>query len=1112
MKTLLTIFIIIVLLITGRLYGQIATYSPCGGTCTTVIGYPNEVVTSLLQTGFGTPGTPCSAGASGLSALTGATLGAYSSSGPHVYIKITPNTGYQLNVTGFTAYLRRSGSGPISARFAYSLDNGVTWTDDGTDHAPVNAGCGTAGALLSWGIGTLPIGISSTTNGIIVAIFPFGASASAGVLQVNGINILGTVTPGCTPPTITVSPLAPSFCAGTGGVTLTASGAGATGTYTWSPSTGLSASTGAAVTANPSATTTYTITGYSSATCSNTTTVTATINPLPSPAPITGASSVCVGASTTLNDATASGTWSITNPSLATITSSGMVTGILAGTDTAKYAVTNTCGTTTVSYPIIINPLPVGGAITGADSVCVGATIVLANATATTGGVWTSLNTAVATATGGTVGGVLADTTTVVYTITTACGTASAAHRVVVKALPFAGAISGADSVCFGTAISLTASVPGGVWSSANSAIASVSATGVVTGTSAALATTTIQYTVSTFSCGAATATHLVSSRPQPSAGTISGTTTFCNQAATVLTSTVPGGVWTSSNTGIAAPATGGTINGVAAGSATITYAVTNSCGTATATSAVVVNPLPPAIAGPTDLCVGANTVFANALPAGLWSSSAAAVATIDASGTAYGVAPGTTTITYTNSTTGCYITAPLLVNFSVPASVTITASTPTSVCAGTPVTYTAHIVNGGTSPLYVWSVDGVIITGTSSYTYTPADNDVVRCWIVSSLGCAVPDTASDLITMTVHHIATPQLALTTGTGDTVCVGALTTITPITTDGGAAPVYQWSVNTIPMSVGPTYSYFPANGDVISCTLTSNAFCRTADQASAIKILTVSPYLLPVVSTTINPGLTSCELYPVTYTASQVNGGTAPAYQWSVNGINTTTGAAFTYTPANGDQVQVLLTSNFPCVSTLYDTAISAMTVLPITQPIGVVNAVPGYIINEGANDTFVVTVLSGGGIAPTFQWFKNNVPIVGETGTSYVTNQLNTGDSINCVVTNTDQCSGVSVFNYVNVTIGDNVGVAQVGVLNNLVLAPNPNNGTFSIKGSIGNSDKELMLDITDMAGRKVYTTEATISNGSIDKQINVDQLPSGMYLLQLRSNTQTRVMHFVVE
>lgn len=78
-----------------------------------------------------------------------------------------------------------------------------------------------------------------------------------------------------------------------------------------------------------------------------------------------------------------------------------------------------------------------------------------------------------------------------------------------------------------------------------------------------------------------------------------------------------------------------------------------------------------------------------------------------------------------------------------LPLSVTITASAD-PVCAGTSVTYTAVVVNGGPSPTYAWRVNGDPIVGTgSTYTYVPSDGDVITCEVLSSEQCATPNPAT---------------------------------------------------------------------------------------------------------------------------------------------------------------------------------------------------------------------------------------------------------------------------------------------------------------------------------------------------------------------------------
>src|SRR5262249_3729122 len=77
-----------------------------------------------------------------------------------------------------------------------------------------------------------------------------------------------------------------------------------------------------------------------------------TVNPLP--AAITGTKSVCEGSTTTLNNATAGGTWNSSNPATATV-SSGAVLGVAPGVDDISYTLSTGCRAITT---VTVNPLP----------------------------------------------------------------------------------------------------------------------------------------------------------------------------------------------------------------------------------------------------------------------------------------------------------------------------------------------------------------------------------------------------------------------------------------------------------------------------------------------------------------------------------------------------------------------------------------------------------------------------------------------------------------------------------------------------------------------------------------------------------------------------------
>ncbi len=199
---------------------------------------------------------------------------------------------------------------------------------------------------------------------------------------------------------------------------------------------------------------------------------TVVINPLPSA--ISGTTIVCPGSSSTLSSAPSGGTWSSLSPSIATIGStSGVLTGVIAGTATIVYTLPTTCSSSTT---ITVNSLP--AAITGTMNVCVGLTTTLSDPTG--GGTWSSSNTLTANIniSSGLVLGVSSGTVTMTYTLATGC-TATTPFTV----NPTPAAIGSDIPVCGGSSITLTDATTGGTWISSNAAVASVgSSSGIVTG------------------------------------------------------------------------------------------------------------------------------------------------------------------------------------------------------------------------------------------------------------------------------------------------------------------------------------------------------------------------------------------------------------------------------------------------------------------------------------------------------------------------------------------------------------------------------------------------------------------------------------------------------
>ena len=257
-----------------------------------------------------------------------------------------------------------------------------------------------------------------------------------------------------------------------------------------------------------------------------------------------------------------------------------------------------------------------------------------------------------------------------------------------------------------------------------------------------------------------------------------------------------------------------------------------------------------------------------------------------------------------------------MTVNPNLPVSITVTPNL-NPVCAGTSVTFTAHPINEGTVPSYNWKVNGNPVgTNLPTYTYIPFNGDGVTCTVNSNATCAVNNPAtSPVVTMSVN----PNLLVTVSiiaSSNPFCAGSSVTFTATPNNGGTPPSYQWKVNGIGVGLNnQVYSYFPNNGDVVTCVLNSNISCPIGNPATSNSITMIVNANLPAgVSITATPN-PFCPGSSVTFNATPTNGGSTPSYQWKVNGANVGGNSnPYSYNPANGDSVRCVMTSNLACVT------------------------------------------------------------------------------------------------------------------------------------------------------------------------------------------------------
>lgn len=445
--------------------------------------------------------------------------------------------------------------------------------------------------------------------------------------------------------------------------------------------------------------------------------------------------------------------------------------------------------------------------------------------------------------------------------------------------------------------MSITAS--GGTWSSSDPTIASVGATtGIVAGISTG--TATISYSVPGCALPATKTIGVVDATPAITAA--GGVNRLCQSSTLALSSTYPGGTWSSSNSSIASVSSSGVVTGAGVGAATITYA--QGCGTA-ATYTVSVIGSPAAISGTSYVCQAGSVTLSDATTGFTWSTNDPTIATINASsGMVTGVAAGSTTITYS---TGCGIdaTMALTVNPS-PSSI----SGVTSVCTLSTASFTN--ASSGIS---------------SSWSNTPATYGTINP--SSGVFTSNSSTGTTTITYTVNYAtgscyATMPLVVSNASPAaispatvSICTGAAATLTDAT-PGGAWSVDPASAAIATISSGgvvtglsqgvATISYSACGSVTRSVTVTgysgtvsSNTPVCTGGALSLTSSISPTPVYSwtgpsGFISVLASPSRTSAVPgYSGVYTLSVTTGGCARTFTTSV----TVSPLSMSITPASG---------------------------------------------------------------------------------------------------------------------------------------------------------------------------------------------------------------------
>lgn len=362
---------------------------------------------------------------------------------------------------------------------------------------------------------------------------------------------------------------------------------------------------------------------------------------------------------------------------------------------------------------------------------------------------------------------------------------------------------------------------------------------------------------------------------------------------------------------------------------------------------------------------------------------------------------------------------------------------------------YNVSITGGQSALTYAW-MPSASLNDASIFNplATPTTTTTYFVDVTNAAGC----TTTDSIVVTVNPAPVVNLGV-----DTVVCGA----TSLTLDAGNAGAnYLWNDNSTNQTLLVT-----SNG-TYSVTVT-----ELINNCSATDSISVSFGTVPTVTLPADTAI--CAGSSLTIDA----GSGYASYSWN-NGDQTqttTVNSAGTYS--------VTITNNDGCAAS--DSIVVTVNALPV--------------VNLG-NDTTVcnnqnITLDAGAGFA-SYTWTPS-----GNTQTITVTG-ANTVTTYTVTVTDNNGCSNTDA---IVVTYSSCAGTDEnISNLSKLEIYPNPTNGNFII--NLGELLNDTELNILDMNGKLVYS-EVINKNSSIIKQVNIEKLPAGIYLLTLHSNTEIQTI-----